>query len=137
MTVRHPGRTEPAIDRCSLTIEPGESVAITGPSGCGKSTLIGVLLGFTTPSEGAVRVGDVDLADVDPGAWREHIAWVPQRPHLFAASIAENLRLGAPDATDDELWGALSAAALEQRIASLPDQLRHEARRAGRRPLSR
>ena len=68
-------------------------------------------------------IGDVDLAEVDPAAWREHIAWVPQRPHLFAASIAENLRLGAPSATDDELWRALSAASLERRIAALPAQL--------------
>ncbi len=123
VTVAYPGRTKPAIEGCSLTIEPGEAVAITGPSGCGKSTLVSVLLGFTAPSEGTVRIGDVDLTDIDPAAWREHIAWVPQRPHLFAASIAENLRLGAPHATDDELWSAVSAASLEQRIASLPDQL--------------
>ena len=123
VTVAYPGRPKPAIDRCSLTIEPGESVAITGPSGCGKSTLVAALLGFATASKGSVLIGDVDLAEVDPAAWREHIAWVPQRPHLFAASIAENLRLGAPSATDDELWSALSAASLERRIAALPAQL--------------
>jgi thiol reductant ABC exporter CydD subunit len=123
VTVAYPSRAKPAIGRCSLTIEPGESVAITGPSGCGKSTLLSVLLGFTSPSAGAVRVGDIDLADLDPGTWREHVAWVPQRPHLFAASIADNLRLGAPHATDNDLWSAVSAASLEARVASLPDQL--------------
>ena len=63
VTVAYPGRTKPAIEGCSLTIEPGEAIAITGPSGCGKSTLVSVLLGFVTPSEGAIRVGDVDLVD--------------------------------------------------------------------------
>jgi len=123
VTVAYVDRDTAALDRRSLTIAPGEVVAIKGPSGCGKSTLLAVLLGFIAPSEGAVRVGGVDLADLDPAEWREHLAWVPQRPHLFAASIADNLRLGAPEATDDELWSALAAASLERRVASLPDQL--------------
>ena len=78
---------------------PGEVLAMTGPSGCGKSTLLAVLLGFVRPDAGTVRVGDVDLATLDPDAWRSRIAWVPQRPHLFAATIADNIRLGRPDAS--------------------------------------
>ena len=134
---RVPGPDEPAIDGCSLTIEPGEVVAITGPSGCGKSTLRRRAARLRHAERGAVRVGDVDLADLDPAAWREHIAWVPQRPHLFAGSIAENLRLGRPDATDDELWRAVSRRVARARIARVARSARHDARRAWQRPLRR
>jgi ATP-binding cassette subfamily C protein CydD len=80
--------------RLSCTIAPGEIVALTGPSGCGKSTALHVLLGFAPPDGGRVTVGGVDLATVDPAAWRQRIAWVPQRPHLFAGTIRDNIALG-------------------------------------------
>ena len=78
-------------------VGPGETVALTGPSGCGKSTLLAVVLGLRPPDAGVVRLGGVDLADLDLADWRRHLAWVPQRPHLFARSVAENVRLGRPD----------------------------------------
>ena len=81
-------------------------LALTGPSGCGKSTLLAMLLGFIQPDAGAVLVGDVDLATLDPDAWRKGIAWAPQRPHLFAGTIADNVRLGRPDASDLEVRSA-------------------------------
>ncbi len=87
----------------SLRVEAGEVVALAGPSGCGKSTLLGVLLGFVAPRRGGVRVGGIDLAELDADAWRAQLAWVPQRPHLFASSIAENMRLGRRDASEEEL----------------------------------
>ena len=74
-------------------------MAITGPSGCGKSTLLAMLLGFVQPDDGSVLVGDVDSPTLDPDAWRKRVAWVPQRPHLFAGTIADNILLGRPDAT--------------------------------------
>jgi len=80
--------------RLSATVEPGEVVALTGPSGCGKSTAINVLLGFVTPDRGRVVVGGVDLTTVDPVAWRSTIAWVPQRPYLFAGTVRDNIALG-------------------------------------------
>ncbi|MGW9038646.1 thiol reductant ABC exporter subunit CydD, partial [Streptomyces sp. NPDC055721] len=102
VTVRHPGRAEPALDAATLTVEPGETVALVGPSGVGKSTLLDVLLGFVAPEEGgSVRVGGEDLAALDLEAWRSRIAWVPQRPYLFAGTIAENVRLARPDASDE------------------------------------
>ncbi|GID32564.1 thiol reductant ABC exporter subunit CydD [Paractinoplanes brasiliensis] len=81
--------------RLTATIAPGEVVALTGPSGCGKSTALNVLLGFATPDRGRVTVGGTDLADVDPAAWRSALAWVPQRPYLFAGTVRENVTLGA------------------------------------------
>jgi ATP-binding cassette subfamily C protein CydD len=123
ISVAYPDRGEAALSRFSLTIEGGEVVAIVGPSGCGKSTLLSVLLGFVVPDRGTVHVGGVSLSTLDPTAWRQHLAWVPQRPHLFAASIADNLRLGRPEATDDELWSALAATSLDARVAALPGEL--------------
>ena len=105
----------------TLAVQPGEVVAIAGPSGCGKSTLLSVLLGLAPTFGGSVRVGDADLADLDPDAWRAQVAWVPQRPHLFARSIADNVRLGRPDATDDQVRAAMTDAGLDEVVARLPD----------------
>jgi ATP-binding cassette, subfamily C, bacterial CydCD len=113
LTVRYEGRERAALDQASLCVSPGERVAVTGASGCGKSTLLSVLLGFVVPAGGSVRIGDVDLAALDGDRWRERICWVPQRPHLFAASIADNIRLGRPGAGDDEVWRAVVKAGLE------------------------
>jgi ABC-type multidrug transport system fused ATPase/permease subunit len=98
-------------------------VAIAGPSGCGKSSLIGVLLGLVPASRGSVSVGGVDLADLDPDAWRTRVAWVPQRPHLFARSIGDNVRLGRPDAAEHEVRAAVSEAGLDDVVAGLPEGL--------------
>jgi thiol reductant ABC exporter CydD subunit len=118
--VTYPGRSEPALDGVSLRVEAGEMLALVGPTGCGKSTLLGVLLGLVTPQFGSVRVGATDLAELDLDAWRARLAWVPQRPHLFAGSIAENVRLGRRDASTAEVWTAISAAGLADAVANLP-----------------
>jgi thiol reductant ABC exporter CydD subunit len=123
LRVSYPGRFGPALDGVSLTVAEGEMLALVGPSGCGKSTLLGVLLGLVTPELGSVRVGDVDLAELDIDAWRSRLAWVPQRPHLFKASIAQNVRLGRPDASTDEVWSAIAAAGLTDAVHRLPDGL--------------
>jgi thiol reductant ABC exporter CydD subunit len=123
LRVQYPGRGEPAIDGLSLVLEPGEILAVTGASGCGKSTLLAVLLGFVTPQGGSVRVGGCELADLDPDAWRRRVSWMPQRPHLFAASIAENIALGRPDAKDAEIWDALEAAGLRDVVTRQPSGL--------------
>ncbi|MFE6932207.1 thiol reductant ABC exporter subunit CydD [Streptomyces sp. NPDC057699] len=121
VTVRHEGRTEPSLDAASLVVEQGETVALVGPSGIGKSTLLGVVLGFTAPDEGRVRVGGADLSSLSPERWREQIAWVPQRPHLFAGTIAENVRLARPDADDAAVMAALREAGAYDFVAALPD----------------
>ena len=121
LRVNYPGRSEPALDEVSLTVNQGEVLALVGPSGCGKSTLLGVLLGLVTPERGSVRVGGVDLAEVDLDAWRARLAWVPQRPHLFKASIAQNVRLGRSGASTAEVWAAIEAAGLTDAVRNLPD----------------
>ncbi len=123
LSVRYPGRERPALDRVSLRVDPGEIVAVTGPSGAGKSTLLGVLLGFVTPTAGSVRVGDAELTNLDPEAWRERISWLPQRPHLFATTLRENICLGRPDATEEEVWTAVTAAGLREVVERRPEGL--------------
>ncbi|MEV4915367.1 thiol reductant ABC exporter subunit CydD [Streptomyces tirandamycinicus] len=125
VTVRHEGRAVPSLDAASLTVEHGETVALVGPSGAGKSTLLDVVLGFVAPDEGTVRVGApgaglVDLDSVDRAAWHRQIAWVPQRPYLFAGTIAENVRLARRDADDAEVLAALREAGAEDFTAALP-----------------
>ncbi|MGW9208359.1 thiol reductant ABC exporter subunit CydD [Embleya sp. NPDC055664] len=117
VTVRYEGRADAAPADVDLTVRPGETVALTGPSGCGKSTLLAVLLGFVRPASGRVTVGGVDLADLDPRAWRAHIAWVPQRPYLFAGTIGANVRLARPDASDAEVARALADAGAADFVA--------------------
>jgi ATP-binding cassette subfamily C protein CydCD len=120
LELTYPGRRIPALRDVGLVVEPGETVALIGPSGCGKSTLLSVVLGLRSPDAGTVRLGGVDLADVDLDDWRRHLAWVPQRPHLFARTVAENVRLGRPDAGDAHVTAALDAAGLTEVVRHLP-----------------
>jgi thiol reductant ABC exporter CydD subunit len=117
LTVSYDDRAGPALDHVSLTVAPGEIVALTGASGCGKSTLLSVILGFTAPTGGSVRIGDADLASLHPDAWRERVGWLAQRPHLFAGSIADNIRLARPDATDRQVLRAATDAGLSELVA--------------------
>ncbi|WP_329533378.1 thiol reductant ABC exporter subunit CydD [Streptomyces sp. NBC_01450] len=121
VTVRYPGRSGDAVSDVSFTVEPGETVALVGPSGVGKSTLLNVLLGFVAPAAGRVRIGGVDLAEADVEEWRSRVAWVPQRPHLYAGSIAQNVRLARPDADDTAVRRALRDAGALEFVDALPE----------------
>lgn len=118
--VRYSGRGGPALKDLDLVVEPGETVAITGPSGCGKTTLVNLLLGFREPSAGRLELGGVEASELDIESWRKKIAWVPQRPHLFACSVEDNVKLGRPSASEDEVMAALTAVGLESVVARLP-----------------
>ncbi|MFC1403081.1 thiol reductant ABC exporter subunit CydD, partial [Streptacidiphilus cavernicola] len=107
----------PAIQSLNLTIEPGETLAVTGPSGAGKTTLLSLLLGFTTPATGTITIDNKPLNTYD---WRTQIAWVPQHPYLFAGTIADNVRLARPEATDAELATALHRAHAHEFVNALP-----------------
>lgn len=121
ITVRYPGRSADAVTDVSFSVQPGETVALVGPSGVGKTTLLNVLLGFVEPAEGRVRIGGVDLAGLDLEEWRSRIAWVPQRPHLYAGTIAENVRLARPDADDGAVRQALRDAGALEFVDALPE----------------
>ncbi|WP_327085213.1 thiol reductant ABC exporter subunit CydD [Nonomuraea sp. NBC_01738] len=119
VTVRYPGRDHPALEHVTLTIAPGERVALVGESGGGKSTLLHLILGFVRPSSGRVLVDGHELGDLE--AWRAGLAFVPQRPHLFATSVAMNIRLGAPGASGSAVRQAATAAHAAEFIEELPE----------------
>ncbi|MFE3882690.1 thiol reductant ABC exporter subunit CydD [Streptomyces lydicus] len=121
LVVRHPGRTADSLPATSFEVRPGETVALVGPSGAGKSTLLSVLLGFTAPYGGRALVDGRDIASLSPESWRQRIAWVPQHPHLFAGTIAENVRLARPDADDAAVRHALGEAGALDFVDALPD----------------
>jgi ABC-type multidrug transport system fused ATPase/permease subunit len=106
----HPGRDHPVLDGLSLEVEPGEYVVVAAPSGAGKSTLLAVLLGLVPLRSGRAEAGGIPIAELDPEAWLSRIAWLPQSPHLFAGSIADNVRFGDPAADDERVARALEAA---------------------------
>jgi ATP-binding cassette subfamily C protein CydCD len=120
LDVTYPGRRLPAVHDFELVVQPGETIALTGPSGCGKTTVLSVVLGLRRPDAGTVWLGGVDLFDLDLDDWRRHVAWVPQRPHLFARTVAENIRLGRPDASDAHIAAALDAVGLTEVVRRLP-----------------
>ncbi|MEK6440298.1 thiol reductant ABC exporter subunit CydD [Pseudonocardia sp. T1-2H] len=119
--VTYPGRDHPALEGFDLTVPAGSTVLLSGPSGAGKTTLLSLLLRFVEPTRGRVTVGGRDLAALDPDAWRRELAWVPQDPHLFDDTLAGNIRLGAPDASDAQVRRATSLAELDEVVAGLPD----------------
>jgi len=122
VTFHYPTRPDaPALDRFSLDVAPGETVALVGPSGAGKSTVFTLLLRFHDPQSGRIAVDGVDIASVDPVELRESIAMVPQQPAIFAASARENIRYGRLGASDAEVEAAARAAEAHDFITALPN----------------
>ena len=121
---RYPTRPDAkALDSFSLTIAPGETVAVVGPSGAGKSTLLQLAERFYDPDEGAILLNGVALSDADPADARAMMAMVPQESVIFAASARDNLRYGNWNASDDAIWSAARAAHAEDFLRALPQGL--------------
>ncbi|GGY12601.1 ABC transporter ATP-binding protein [Streptomyces djakartensis] len=107
---RYPGAEEPVLRAVDLVARPGETTAVIGSTGSGKSTLLGLVPRLFDATEGQVLVDGVEVADIDPVLLAKTVGLVPQKPYLFAGTVATNLRYGNPDATDEELWHALEVA---------------------------
>ena len=117
---RYPTRDAGVLAGVDLQIDPGELIVLVGESGCGKSTLASVLLGLVSPTEGRVTVGGVDLAACDQAAWRRGLAWVPQHPTMLRESVADNIRMGDPDADLPAVRAAAIEAGADSFVESLP-----------------
>ena len=120
VSLAYPGRDRPALDEVSLTIRPGDQIVVTGPSGAGKSSLLGLLLRFTEPTGGRITAGGIDLDRIDADSWRRQVTWVPQRPYLFAATVADNIALGQPEAGRHDIARAAGLAGADAFIEALP-----------------
>jgi ATP-binding cassette subfamily B protein len=121
---RYPTRQDVlALQDFSLSVRPGETLAIVGPSGAGKSTLFQLAQRFYDPEAGTIRLDGVALPDADPADIRERIAMVPQETVIFAASARDNLRYGNWEAGDEELWAAAEAANAAEFLRKLPEGL--------------
>ena len=112
--------SEPGLRLLDQDFAPGDRIAITGPSGAGKTTLLERLLALRPCPPGTIALGGEDLAQLDPAVARAAFAHAPQDAALIAGTVADNLRLAAPDASDDALWEALRDAALDERIRAAP-----------------
>ena len=117
----YPARERVVLDELELTIDPRETLAVVGESGAGKSTLAALLLGLAQPTAGSIEVGGIDLADCRLEEWRSLLAWVPQRPTIFRGTVADNIRLGRPDATDAEVRAAAVRSGADDFAGRLAD----------------
>jgi ATP-binding cassette subfamily B protein len=119
------------LDGVSLRLEPGEHLALVGPTGAGKSTLAKLLTRHYDPKAGEVALGGVDLRDTTHASLRRRIVFLPQEGHLFSGSIADNIRLGRPDASNEDVAEALARIGVYDRFAALPDGLETDVRTRG------
>jgi ATP-binding cassette subfamily B multidrug efflux pump len=119
----YPGAEEPVLHDVSFTALPGQVTAIIGSTGAGKTTIVNLIARLFDATDGSVRIGGVDVRDLDPDMLNAQLALVPQKPYLFAGTVGSTLRYGDPDATDGDLWDALEIAQGRDFVAAMPGQL--------------
>lgn len=120
---RYPGAEEAVLKDISFKTIPGETTAIIGSTGCGKSTLVNLIPRFYDVTNGSIKIDDIDIRDIPLKDLRDRIGLVPQKAFLFSGTIADNLRYGNENATDEELWHALEVAQAKDFVMELPDRL--------------
>ncbi|CCQ72474.1 peptidase domain-containing ABC transporter [Magnetospira sp. QH-2] len=120
VSLRYKSESNPALIGVSLAAEPGEVVALVGPNGSGKSTMLKLIAGIYAPQAGTVSFDGIDIRQLDPIELRHHVAYVPQEYHMFFGTLAQNLRLSHPTATDEELSWACAQAGVLDEIEALP-----------------
>jgi ATP-binding cassette subfamily C protein CydC len=123
VSFRYPDVQTLALDDVSFNLTPGSRLALVGPSGAGKSSLIKLLMSFYRPESGDITLGGTSIANLELDGLRSKFALVDQRAELLSGTVASNLRLANPDASDDELWTALEIAKAADFVRALPDQL--------------
>ena len=121
VSMRYSAESEPAVLGVSFDVEAGECAAIVGPSGAGKSTILKLVAGLYQAQAGLVLIDDIDSRQFDPVALRQNIAYLPQEAHLFHGTVAQNLRLAEPAATDEQLRAAAERAGVLAEIEALPN----------------
>jgi ATP-binding cassette, subfamily C, bacterial LapB len=114
LAFRYAQRPEAVLRGVQLEIKPGEMIAVTGPSGVGKTTLLRLIAGLYPPTLGSVLVDDMDLRQIDPTEWRSQIAFLPEAANFFYGTLAQNIRLSRPDASDAEVMRALKEMGLDR-----------------------
>jgi len=128
---RYPGAEHAVLDRISFTSLPGQTTAIIGSTGSGKTSLVNVVARLFDVTSGAVLFDGVDVRDLDPEILWHRIGVVPQKPYLFAGTVASNLRYGKPDATEEEIWAALEVAQAADFVRAMPGGLNAEISQGG------
>jgi ATP-binding cassette subfamily B protein len=120
---RYPGAAHAVLSGISFTSRAGQTTAVIGSTGAGKTTLVNLIARLVDVTSGAVLVDDVDLRQLDPEVLWNRIGLVPQKPYLFSGTVASNLRFGKPDATDAEMWEALTVAQAADFVSAMPGGL--------------
>lgn len=135
VSLRYRSEGEPALVGVTFDVKPGQIVGIVGPNGSGKSSLLKLILGLYSPQAGGVLVDGLDVHQIDPASLRKSVAYVPQVTHIFYGTIAQNLRLADPAASDDALHQAAEKAAVLDDILALPEGFATRIRGQGARAL--
>jgi ATP-binding cassette subfamily B protein len=128
----YPGQKQEALGGVSLSIAPGETVALVGQTGAGKSTLVKLIARFYDVTSGRLLVDGVDVRDYDLASYRHQLGVVPQEPYLFAGTVRDAIAYGRPDATDAEVEAAACGVGAIEMIARLPGGFLHEVSERGR-----